>query len=139
MKVKTGLSKPKPLKKSLSGAIQKKKLSKPTSGALKNIVKITDAFEDLKSGKELTGISCSKEPKSVKKTAVKASKESKKDDIKLAKNSIDIKKKTAVAPKEKKLKKENEKPKISLKSKVLESKVLNADEGNPKLDIDKVN
>lgn len=63
MKVKTipTLSKDKPFKKSLTGSIQKKKFSKPTAGVLKSIVKIIDDFEEVKFGKNPTGISCSKE------------------------------------------------------------------------------
>lgn len=141
MKVKTEIPKSKPFKKSLLGSIQRKKFSKPTGGVLKNIVKITDAFEDLKSGNDLIGISCSKESKPV----IKASKEAKKSNIKVPKNSVDIKKdakKAVVAPKQKKLKKEiiDGAPKISFKSKVLESTTeVNTDKNDPKLDIAKVN
>lgn len=142
MKVKTVTPKSKPFKKSLPGAIQKKKFSKPTGGVLKNVVKITDAFEDLKSGNDFIGISCSKESKPV----IKASKETKKSNIKVPKNSVDIKKdakEAVVIPKQKKLKKEtiDGAPKMSFKSKLLESTLteLNTDKSDPKLDIDKVN
>jgi len=179
MKAKTGVFKPKPIKKSLPGAIQKKKFSKPTGGVLKNIVKITDAFEDLKAGNHLTGISCSREPKAIKKTASKASKETKKTDInktaskasketkktdikkttskvskettktdiKIPKNNIGSIKKTSkkpvIAPIQKKPKKEivDGAPKVSLKSKLLESSSttkVNTNEDDPKLDITKV-
>ena len=90
MKVKTVSSKKMPSKKSLVGAIQKKKFSKPTGGVLKNIVKISDAFEELKSGNGLTGISCSKEPKHVKKSAAK---NEIKAEGKVPKNTVDVKKK----------------------------------------------
>jgi len=148
MKVKAVLSKPKHVRKSLPGAVQKKKFSKPTSGVLKNVVKITDAFEDLKAGSELTGISCSKEPKAVKKPASGASKEKKKTDIKTPKNSVDSVKKSSkkplvVAPKLKKPKKEkvDGAPKVSLKSKLLESNStteVNTNDEDPKLDVTKV-
>lgn len=152
MKVKAGPPKTTPFKKSLSGSVQKKKFSKPTGGVLKNIVKITDAFEDLKSGNDLTGISCSQEPKLGKKAAAKALKETKKVEGKVPKNSVAIKReikakkesKGVVAPKQKKQKKETDDgaPKMSLKSKVLESTNTTAvntdDNSNPKLDIDKV-
>lgn len=78
MKFKTipTLSKTKPIQKSLTGSIRKKKFSKPTSGVLKNIVKITDEFEVVKFGKNPTGISCSKEPvRPAKKTNAKSLKE----------------------------------------------------------------
>lgn len=151
MKVKTGPSKPKPFKKTPSGAIQKKKFSKPTGGALKNIVKITDAFEDLKSGADLIGISCSKEPKADKKPKSEkkdtVSKETVKNAAKVPKNSVGVKKnskKLAVPPKQKLPKKEkiDGAPKISLKSRVLASKQtaeVNTNESEPKLDITKVN
>lgn len=144
MKVKTCPSKSRPLRKSLPGTIQKKKFSKPTSGVLKNIVKITDAFEDLKSGNDLIGISCSKEPKPVKNKTSKATKETPKENV--PKKSIANKKKSEkppVAPKQKKPKKEtiNGDQKISLKSKVMRSSLnmeKNTDASEPKLDIDKV-
>lgn len=148
MKVKPGQPKSKLVKKSLSGAIQKKKFSKPTGGVLKNVVKITDAFEDLKAGKDLIGISCSKEPKVVKKTASKAPKKAKKTDIKISEDSIDsVKKKSkkpVVASVQKKVKTEivDGTAKISLKSKLLESSSateVNIDDNDPKLDITKVN
>lgn len=146
MKVKTGPPKPKTPRKSLPGGVQKKKFSKPSGSfsAVHNIVKITDAFEDLKSGNDLTGITCSKEPKVSKKAAAKAkpSKDTAKVDIKVPKNSIDKKNKVPVAPKQKKPKKEtvDGTPKISLKPKTLESCLITkADESDPKLDIDKVN
>lgn len=144
MKVKTGPSKPKSFsKKPQSGTIHKKKFSKPTGGVLKNIVKITDAFEELKSGKDPIGISCSKEPKAVKKQAVKDSDKTNKADGKVTKNPFDVKKgskKSVVAPKQKKPKKEaaDGVPKVSKKSKLLESYVP-VDENDPKLDINKVN
>lgn len=145
MKVKTVPSKKMPSKKPLVGAIQKKKFSKPTGGALKNIVKITDAFEELKSGNDLTGISCSKEPKQVKKSVVK---NKVKADGKVPKNTVDIKKKgdkkTVVEPKQKKAKKDiaEGSSKLSMKSKLLESKYtteVNTNESDPKLDMNKVN
>ncbi|XP_060851572.1 ribosomal L1 domain-containing protein CG13096-like [Rhopalosiphum padi] len=144
MKVKTVPSKKMSSKKPLAGSIQKKKFSKPTGGVLKNIVKITDAFEDLKSGKDLTGISCSKEPKPVKKSAAK---DKIKPDGKVPKSTIDVKKKkdkkTVVEPKQKKPKKDvvEGAPKMSMKSKLLESKQMtevNSNESEPKLDIKKV-
>lgn len=144
MKVKTGPSKPKSFsKKPQSGAIQKKKFSKPTGGVLKNIVKITDAFEELKSGKDPIGISCSKEPKAVKKQAAKDSEKANKADGKATKNPFGAKKgskKPVVAPIPKKPKKETADgvSKVSMKSKILES-CKPVDEDNPKLDIDKVN
>lgn len=142
MKVKTGTLKSKPFKKSLPGAIQRKKFSKPI-GVLKNIVKITDAFEDLKFGNDISGISCSKESKPVKKT----SKETTKSNIKVPKKPVGIKKdtkKAVVAPKQKKPKKEtiDSAPKLSLKSLASKSSLLtevNTDKSDPKLDIDKVN
>jgi len=148
MKVKSAPLKSKTFKKSVSGTIQKKKFSKPTSGVLKNVVKITDAFEDLKSGNDLTGISCSKEPKPVKKISTKA--KIPKDSMKLQgfkgpKNSIDLKKdskKTPVAQKQKKPKKEtiDGASKSSLKSKTHETCLATKyDDREPKLDIDKVN
>jgi ribosome biogenesis protein UTP30 len=142
MKVKTIPSKKMPSKKPLVGAIQKKKFSKPTGGVLKNIVKISDAFEELKSGNDLTGISCSKEPKQVKKTTAK---DKIKADGKVPKNTVDVKKKgvkkTVVEPKQKKLKKDVAEgaSKLSMKSKLLESKLeVNTNESDPKLDIKKV-
>lgn len=78
MKVKTPISKPKHQKKSLSNAIQKKKNSKPGDGALKNVVKITDTFEELKAGKEPTGIACANISKPVKNSIRKAVKHEKK-------------------------------------------------------------
>jgi len=145
MKVKTVPSKKMPSKKLLAGAVQKKKFSKPTGGVLKNIVKITDAFEELKSGNDLTGISCSKEPKQVKKSAVK---NKVKADGKVPKNTVDVKKKgdkkTIEEPKQKKAKKDivEGSSKLSMKSKLLESKYtteVNTNESDPKLDINKVN
>ncbi|XP_060878723.1 ribosomal L1 domain-containing protein 1-like [Metopolophium dirhodum] len=140
MKVKTVPSKKMPSKKPLVGAIQKKKFSKPTGGVLKNIVKISDAFEDLKSGNDLTGISCSKEPKQVKKSAAK---DKVKADVKEPKNTVHIKKKgdkkTVVENKQKKSKEGASK--LSMKSKLLESKLtteVNTNESDPKLDIKKV-
>lgn len=147
MKVKTVPSKPKTLRKSVSGAVQKKKFSKPTGagGVLKNIVKITDAFEDLKAGNDLTGISCSKEPKPAKKAAAKAKTKGKTNaDDKVPKNPVGAKKelkKTAVAPKQKKPKEDaiSEAANVSLKSKLLESCLATKeDELEPELDIDKV-
>uniref|UniRef100_A0A2S2NC62 Ribosomal L1 domain-containing protein 1 n=1 Tax=Schizaphis graminum TaxID=13262 RepID=A0A2S2NC62_SCHGA len=144
MKVKAIPSKKMSSKKPLAGSIQKKKFSKPTGGVLKNIVKITDAFEELKSGKDLTGISCSKEPKPVKKSAAK---DKIKPDSKVPKNTIDVKKKkdkkTVVEPKQKKPKKDivEGAPKMSMKSKILESKQMtevNSNKSEPKLDIKKV-
>ncbi|XP_025201960.1 ribosomal L1 domain-containing protein 1-like [Melanaphis sacchari] len=143
MKVKTLPSKKMPTKKPLAGAIQKKKFSKPTGGVLKNIVKITDAFEELKSGNDLTGISCSKEPKPVKKTV---SKDKLKPDGKVPKSTVDKKKKdkkTVVEPKQKKIKKDTVEgsSKMSMKSKLLESNLtteVNTNESEPKLDIKKV-
>ncbi|XP_026818741.1 ribosomal L1 domain-containing protein CG13096-like [Rhopalosiphum maidis] len=144
MKVKTVPSKKMSSKKPLAGSIQKKKFSKPTGGVLKNIVKITDAFEELKSGKDLTGISCSKEPKPVKKSAAK---DKIKPDGKVPKSTIDVKKKKdkkiVVEPKQKKPKKDivEGAPKMSMKSKLLESKQMtevNSNESEPKLDIKKV-
>lgn len=147
MKVKAGLSKPKHVRKSLPGAIEKKKFSKPTGGVLKNVVKITDAFEDLKTGNEPTGISCSKMLKAVKKTASGASIKAKKTDVKTPKTSVaSVKKnseKPVVVPKQKKPKKEkvDSVPKISLKSKILESNStteVNTNVEDPKLDVNKV-
>lgn len=154
MKVKTvpTPSKAKTLKKSLVGSIQKKKFSKPTSGLLKNIVKITDEFEELKSGKNPTGISCSKDPKlakSVKKKNTKSLKEENEFDGKVSKKSVETKKskKPVVPPKQKKLKKEtiDGDSKISLKSKAKVFKTISTTEvdggqteGEPKLDITKV-
>lgn len=142
MKVKAGPPKAKPFKKTLSGSVQKKKFSKPTGGVLKNIVKITDAFEELKSGNDLTGISCSKEPKPVKKPKAKADKDAKKIDGKVPKNAVDAKTqpKAAVAPKEKKQKnkKADGAPKVSLKTKVLDSTEVNTTDNDPKLDVNKV-
>lgn len=145
MKVKTCPSKSKPLRKSLSNTIQKKKFSKPTSSVLKKIVKITDGFEDLKSGNDLTGIACSKTPKPVKNKSSVISKEMPEENV--PKKSIKTKKKVEkfqVAPKQKKPKKEtivNGDQKVSLKSKVMES-CLNTEEitdgSQPKLDINKV-
>lgn len=144
MKVKSVPSKKMPSKKPL-GAIQKKKFSKPTGGVLKNIVKITDAFEDMKSGNDLTGISCSKEAKPLKKSVVK---ETIKSNDKEPKNKVDMRKRGAkkpvVEPKQKKPKKDkiDGEPKISLKSKLLESNEItevNNDDSDPKLDIKKVN
>ncbi|KAE9543037.1 hypothetical protein AGLY_002948 [Aphis glycines] len=143
MKVKTLPSKKMPSKKPLAGAIQKKKFSKPTGGVLKNIVKITDAFEDLKSGNDLTGISCSNKPKPVKKNAAK---DKVKSDGKVPKNTIDVKKlkdkKTVVEPKQKKPKKDNDgASKVSMKSKLLEPNLMtevNTNEGEPQLDLNKV-
>lgn len=148
MKVKPGPPKAKPFKKTLTGSVQKKKFSKPTGGVLKNVVKITDAFEELKSGNDLTGISCSREPKPVKKSKAKApkdtkeSKNAKKVDGKLPKNAVDVKNrpKDVVAPKEKKQKKKKEDgaPKVSLKTKILDSTEVNTTDSDPKLDITKV-
>lgn len=152
MKVKTGPPKSKPFKKSFSsGSVQKKKFSKPTGGVLKNVVKITDAFEVLKSGNDLTGISCSQEPKSVKKSKAKDLVDKKKVDGKVIKNQVDIKKDSkgkkksddVVVPKQKKQKKEkiDGAPKVSLKSKVLDSTNItevNTNDSDPKLDITKV-
>lgn len=147
MKVKTAPSKPKTFKKSVSGAVQKKKFSKPTAagGVLKNVVKITDAFEDLKAGNDLTGISCSRMPKPPKKAAAKAKTNGKPNaDDKVPKNPADAKKehkKTPVAPKQKKPKKDaiSEAANVSLKSKLLESCLATKeDEVEPELDIDKV-
>jgi len=107
---------------------------------LKNIVKISDAFEDLKTGNDLTGISCSREPKEVKKSAAK---DKVKADVKKPKNTVDIKKKedkkTVVENKQKKPKEGASK--LSMKSKLLESKLtteVNTNESDPKLDIKKV-
>lgn len=144
MKVKTFPSKKMPSNKPLVGAIQKKKFSKPTGGVLKNIVKISDAFEELKSGNDLIGISCSKEPKQVKKSAAK---DKVKADVKVPKNTVDVKKKgdkkTVVENKQKKPKKviAEGASKLSMKSKLLESKLtteVNTNESCPKLDIKKV-
>lgn len=150
MKVKTGPPKSKTPRKSLPGGVQKKKFSKPTGTikAVHNIVKITDAFEDLKAGNDLIGITCSKEPKVVKKSAAKA-KASKdavtKTDGKVPKNTV-VKKNKAdklpLAPKQKKPKKDTTDgaPKASLKSKTLESCLATNDDAvEPKLDIEKVN
>jgi len=110
-------------------------------------VKVTDAFEDLKAGNDLIGIQCSRKPKAIKKTDSKASKETKKTDIKIPKNNIGSIKKTSktpvVAPVQKKPKKEivEGAPKVSFKSKLLESSSttkVNTNENNPKLDITKV-
>lgn len=148
MKVKTGVPKPKSFKKQIHGGITKnKKNSKSTSGAVKkNIVKITDAFEVLKSGNDLTGISCSKEPKPTKKKSAKLSNETNKIDDAATKSSKNVKKgskKPVVPQKEKKPKKETTDgvPKMSMKSKVLESTMteVNSDDSEPKLDIEKVN
>lgn len=158
MKVKTNSSKPKTLRKPLAGAIQKKKLSKPTGtgGVLKNIVKITDAFEDLKAGKDPIGITCSKPPKLPKKGVVvkdaikknddvKTSKAVKKTGVKVPKNSISVKKPTkkdAVAPKQKKPKKEtiDGAPKFPFNPEAHESCLLiNDDDCRPALDVNKVN
>lgn len=148
MKVKTGVPKPKPFKKPISGGITKnKKFSKPTSGTVKNIVKITDAFEVLKSGNDVTGISCSKEPKPAKKKSkAKNSDETNKDDNAPSKASLNVNKgskKPIVPQKQKKQKKETTDgaPKMSMKSKVLESTMteVNTDDSDPKLDIEKVN
>jgi len=145
MKVKNIPSKKMTSKKPLVGAIQKKKFSKPIGGVLKNIVKITDAFEDLKSGNDLTGISCSKQPKILKKSGAKDKIKAEKTS-KIPKNTVDLKKKgekkTAVEPKQKKPKKDVEgASKMSMKSKLLESKLtteVNSNESDPKLDIKKV-
>ncbi|VVC35627.1 Ribosomal protein L1, 3-layer alpha/beta-sandwich,Ribosomal protein L1/ribosomal biogenesis [Cinara cedri] len=151
MKVKTVStpSKTKPFRKSVTGSIQKKKFPKPT-GAFKNLVKITDEFEELKSGKNPTGISCSKEPKLVKSAKkTKAKKEKNESDGKVPKKSIELKKskEPVVPPKQKKLKKETTdgESKVSLKSKVklfkssLTTEVdSEQSEGEPKLDITKV-
>lgn len=142
MKIKTGLSKTKPLKKTLGGAIQKKKFSKPTSGVFRNIVKITDAFEELKSGNELTGICCSKEPKPVKNMTAKFPKETTKSNV--SKKSIDINKndkKVSVTLKQKKLKKKTVDG-VQKVSKILEynpTTEVTTNGGEPKLDINKVN
>lgn len=146
MKVKAPF-KPKTFKKSQSGSIQKKKFTKPTGtgGALKNIVKITDAFEDLNDGKDLTGISCSKEHKPSKKAAAKAKTKAKTDaDDKVPKNTVSVEKKdkkTPVVPKQKKPKKDavSDASNISLKSNILASCVATKEDGQePELDIDKV-
>lgn len=145
MKVKTGAPKPKAFKKQIAGGITKnKKFPKPTS-VVKNIVKITDAFEVLKSGNDLTGISCSKEPKPAKKKSAKTSNETK-DDNEVSKGPLKVKKgskKPIVPQKQKKPKKETTDgaPKMSMKSKVLESTMteVNTDDSEPKLDIEKVN
>lgn len=145
MKVKAGPPKVKAFKKTLSGSVQKKKFSKPSGGVLKNIVKITDAFEDLKSGNDPIGISCSQEPKPAKKSKAqgpKDRKDAKKVDGKVPKNAVDAKSrpKGAVAPKEKKQKKEKADgaPKVSLKTKTLDSTEVNTTSSDPKLDVDKV-
>lgn len=157
MKVKTNSSQPKTLKKSLSGTIQKKKLSKPTGtgGVLKNIVKITDVFEDLKAGNDPIGITCSRPPKRPKKGVVKdvikkddiikTSKNIKKTGVKKPKSSISVQKtdkKVVVAPKQKKPKKEtiDSASKFPFKSEVHESCLSTNEDGcEPKLDINKVN
>lgn len=143
-------SKIKPLKKSLTSSIKKKKISKPTSGVLKNIVKITDEFEVLKNGNNLTGISCSKDSKlakPAKQTNAKALKQKNKSNSKVSKNSVDIKKskKRDVPLKPKKLKKETVDggSKVTLKSKILNyssTTEVNDEQsaGEPKLDITKV-
>lgn len=156
MKVKTNSSKPKTLRKSLSGTIQKKK-SKPTGtgGVLKNIVKITDVFEDLKAGNDPIGVTCSRPAKrsktgvakdQIKKNdIVKTSKDIQKKDVKIPKKSIIVQKnnkKALVTPKQKKSKKEtiDGTPKVSLKLEEHESCLLaTEDDCEPKLDIDKVN
>uniref|UniRef100_A0A2S2QGF6 Ribosomal L1 domain-containing protein 1 n=1 Tax=Sipha flava TaxID=143950 RepID=A0A2S2QGF6_9HEMI len=148
MKVKTTVPKPKSFKKKIPGGITKnKKISKSTSGAVKkNIVKITDAFEVLKCGNDLTGISCSKEPKPAKiKKSAKSSNETNKIDDTISKSSKNVKKgskKPVVPQKQKKPKKETTDvvPKMSMKSKILESTMteVNSDDSEPKLDIEKV-
>lgn len=142
MKVKAALSNPKPQRKSLSNAIQKKKNTKTTGGVLKNIVKITDAFEELKAGNDFTGISCSKEPKPKKKTD-KVIKKIKDADSKVLGNTI--KNKSVVTSNEKKPKKEKKALNGIAKSKILESMNLatksslnDSSTSEPKLDIEKV-
>ncbi|XP_050432001.1 ribosomal L1 domain-containing protein 1-like [Adelges cooleyi] len=149
MKVKSALLKPKPQRKSLSGAIQKKKISKPTGGALKNVVKITDTFEELKAGDELTGISCANISKPIKKSVSKALKLEKKAKIqevtkKFTSNDSEPKKALISSENKTSVKQESKVPskKIKVLSKPRDTKdcqLPNRESDNePKLDIAKV-